>query len=429
MGKKTICTAAFLAAAVLVFSKAPYETVETLDGSIFMGHTSAQDYTAKNAKTVFQTDSAIRVLPLNKINISEPEIYDLGRMPSLEWENWFAIHPEYVNMDNGGKKTVKLHRINDPEKNYHSLGYILEKGPKYVKVYDIQAFSDIIQTDSIISTKYALRDPLALNGVINVITTKNNDVYKGQIVSQDNKNIGIKTDMGYVTLVPAQEIVSIEYLPLNPDFPLVEQADFIEEIITENGDYNGIIVSRVFKTGNDQKPYYEISDGLGHSKTKVNTKDIKSIRKRINKDYKPLLDAVVPEENAIVINGVKIDSIPFKNFKDSKMDLDGFILKKGAEPTKIKVKDGETVTLYMKNIDLNSKISLIKIEPRNFSSKEIAGPRYFFGYKELVDNARDIQKTATSKNGNKMTSYALTAGTYLIYRNNDKMAYLIKVEK
>lgn len=426
MRKKIMTAVVALATTAISFAEQPYETLETTDGSIYMGHTIGQDFKNKNPRSLFLSDSAILVTPMSKVISLTSESIRLEDLNSQEWKDWFKSHPSYIKTEENGRRVVKMHRIVQKGQENSGLVFLLEKSPTHLKYYSKNSRKDTILDKNIKSTIYALTDPRVQSGVTDIIYTSDNEFHKGQIVSQDNQFVGLKTEAGFVELIPNGSVVRTITTPLNPDQSLEEQVRYLDKLLTKEGSFTGIITERNIKPGNEVDPYYVIYDIKDKISQKVNLKDISGLAKIKNDKYSPIAVVVLEDEEDILANGVKLNSINYVPYSDAKRGLNGLVIKEKNRATKLNSLS-ESLNLYMRDMDLNSMIYLIKVSPLELNDKDLKSVIYF-SYQELLDKARVPSKKSISKNGNKIVSYTLTPGIYLLYRSNDKKAFLINLE-
>ena len=430
MSFKLLSTVVALATTVSAFAAEPFETIETNDGSVYMGHTSGQLLDSRTPTTYFVTDSAIRVVPANKILSASPVTLGLDEISSEAWRNWFAAHPKLVRIDRNGRKTVVMHRVDVKGKGHSGLVFLLEKGPKHYKFYTNDNARDTICDDSIKTITYATRDALDLNGTKDEITTVNGSRYEGQIAMLTKRDgeyyTGIRNSAGTIELIPNREIAQKRVMALNPDQLLIEQVPYLDEFDLDSP-VTGIITMRNGRPSDKSKPYYMVYDVNGGTEKRINMGDVKVIRRKHNDSYKPQKDVIITNDFDIMANAVPLTAALYDQYQDNKTGLDGFVLKDNVVPTRIVIENDEPVELQMRDLDVNNMLYVIQIDKRQLNDKDPKA-RYYFSYQDLVNRTRMPVKTFVSPNGNKMVSYALTNGTYLIYRNNDRAAFLINVE-
>lgn len=403
----------------------PSETLITNDGSVYMGRTLIQDPSSK--KITFEADSAIVVRPLEGgITLSPDEV--AVEVLSDEWKNWFAANPTYVKIDNNGAKTVVMHRIN-PDPNNLGHVFLLEQSPTFYKYYFIAngtRFS--ILNNNIDVIKFAPRNPLLLSGIVEEIEALDSNgrrnKIKGQVVRQDNKYVGIMNDNGTTILVPNHEIIQRRVLAYNTGQSFFEQVKYLDKV-EGNGTVTGYIVVRNYRPADNKEAYFTVrdTDGKDHN---ISIRNIKKVTRIGNKKYMPVRDAVITDDDQIVINSTNIPVINYDPYYDAETNLNGFVFDNNVKPAGIAIGHSDDIELHMRDNNENSTVTVIKISPRMLSDN---APElyYFFSYEDLLDDAIRPCKISKTKNGNKTIAYNLDPGTYIIYRNKDKKVYFFEI--
>lgn len=413
-------------AAALAFAGAwaaqPAETVELANGTVLMGHTSRQNI--EKGTTLFRSDSALMVVPREKVSSIHREVKNLDKL-SEAWQNWFAVHPEYVSNDGAGKKTVTLHRITrkrDIDATDDVL--LLERSPKYVKYYTMSANTDTIVDDQVKLYSYARRDDLDLTGIVMEIITTDGSTYRGQLVQENRDGVGVLTDENIVEVVPNDKVASKRFSGFDTEAPIEEQIEFLDlvSIDAEKGEatsHTGIITLKNYVPGGKKAAYLTVFDPNSGSSHNVDMAKVKTIAKNRNTFYKPRRDVRVEADTTMLVNGIAVKPVKYSASENK----DEFMLATTAATV---VKDEDNVLrLQMRDCRNNQNVTLIPVKERQ-QKKDVK--RYYFSFKELYNNAIPCDRTV-SRNGIATLTFDAAPGTYLVYRQADRKAFLIRVEK
>ncbi|MCH5230517.1 MAG: hypothetical protein J1F43_01825 [Muribaculaceae bacterium] len=424
MNKLLMTVATLMVATPYIFATQPLEKIQLKDGSVYMGHTIQQIFDGKNSKTIFFTDSVYKTVPKGQVSSMRYERQNLENLTSENWKNWFNAHPQLTAIDEKGNREVVLYRINLEGERNSVQAFLLEKSPDTYKFYIIEATRDTIPDDEIALISYAQRDPLDVNGIVDEITTVDDDKYTGQIVSWNNDFTGLLTAEGTVEYIPNDKIARKAIAPLNPNLPLVEQVEFLDIV---EGDYNieGIIILRNRRPSIDKEPYYTILNSSEREED-MKMEDVKSIKRSKNGRYKPLRDIILGREDDILVNGLQTDSVLNEAYKNDKANYNGFKLSENANPIVVPSTDDSSLDLIVADNSLNNDLYLIPITKKTILPNDQSS-NYYFTYEDLVKENIRPRSVETTKFGNKKISYNLRAGLYLIYRKNDNSSYLIQV--
>lgn len=421
---KILAVGAIMASTAHAFARQPYETINTKDGSTYMGHTS-QQLLGENSKTVFAIDSAIMVVPVEKVNNIFSEKRDIANFTSEDWKNWFNAHPQFITINSEGNKSVVMHKVTLEGESAPKQAFLLEKSPKNYKFYVIGNYRDTIPDEEIENIIYSTRDFLDLNGVIDEIITVEGDTYVGQICRWSPDYTGLLNEEGTIEMIPNDKIAQKRIKSFNPQQDLIDQIPYLDEVEGDDFRISGIIILRNRRPSNNKKPYYTIWNDSYYGEDNKNMEEVKSIKKKINTKYNPQKDFYV-DEGVILANGETLSQISNEVYENKKANFKGFKIPELVIPNSIKKMDNDELELVMKDNGLNNTFYIIPIRKRIIPGSETEN--YYFTYEDLVNNNINPEESLITKTGNQKLKYKLNYGEYLIYRNNDKTSYLISIE-
>ena len=163
-------------------------------------------------------------------------------------------------------------------------GYIAIQIPGKQIVFKSGDQINVFEWKDIRSIQYVPHNPEQETGLIDIIETRDNKVYRGQITGQTfGESVIINTDNGYVT-VYNNNIKTQKKEKLSPDYSLFEQAPY-ENIVTTNKEkVTGVIIHQDY--GNDTEDPYMIVMTDSHMPKRLLVADIEQIARHPNKQYK-----------------------------------------------------------------------------------------------------------------------------------------------
>lgn len=428
-------SAALALAGAAVWAAEPAQTLEMADGSVYMGHTSSKDY--KKKMTQFRYDSAFVVSPREGLTLSRNEM-KYEKLPEA-WQNWFAVHPQYVRTDANGNRSVNLHRLVD-KNGVASTVFLFSRSPKEVKYYTLSAGTVNLSDNDVKVYKYGKRDELDLTGLVTEIRTTDGQTVRGQLVQESSEGKGILTDNCVVEVVPIDKIASIRLTGLDPESGIENQVEFLELINVaseknERSSYTGIITEFNYRTGGKPDQYVIIYDPNepNSSGSKVYFDRLLTKSKSPNSFYAPLRDVRVTNDTTLIVNGVELIPTKFEQVDDKeefKVSADSLTFES------VKPVDGKVV-LSARNNSFNQKFILISIKKlkvdaakkkgKNKKDKEESHYIYRFRYSDLLNNDI-VGNRKVSRNGVANITYTgLPDGTYLLFNQTNKKTYLFSI--
>lgn len=395
----------------------PKETLEMADGSVYMGHTSRQNLV--EGKFQFLYDSATIVLPRKDVSSLTRSQTDFDRLPEA-WKNWFAGRPQYIQFDSDGKRSVNLYRLVDKD-GINTNVFLFSRSPEYIKYYTLNAGSASLADNDIKIVRYGRRDELDITGIVTEIETVDGETVRGQLVEDGVEGKGILTDEYVVEIIPADKIASLRRLPLDPDSGIENQIEFLDQIsVKASADqptsYTGIITYMNYRTDGKPDPYIVVYDPNKPEKegSRVASASLVSKSKAPNPFYAPLRDFPVASDDAMYVNGEEMTAAPFIQ-NEQKFSVEA----EKIDPMVVTPDDGNVV-LVMRNVDSNSRITLIPIKKQTKWKKSY----YRFDYGNLFEHAIPGTRKV-SRNGVASITYSgLADGVYLVFNQDNKKIYL-----
>lgn len=407
-------------AAVMAAGAVPPETVTLTNGTVYMGHTSVKNLTG--GYSAFMVDSAIIVVNDEDADCSPSD----RRLDELNqrWKAWFAVHPQYVKKLYDGSDYARMYSLSLKDRNVSDV-VLLEKGDNYMKYIDMTQSTVNVPDSVVLSYNYAPRGGLDISGVVDEVFTTDGKSYTGQILAESPRGLGILTDELVTEFVSWDKLRRTKKRPLYDRQAFDEQVEYYDNIRTKDGSRRGIITEINYKPGENDKPYYVVREKGSVNEFKVPFDDAQEISLVRNPDYKPLSDVRIESVNDILANGIKLNKVKYESFKG---DSNRFIIPADSIPMKIGVAKGDKLKVQMKEDAVNSgALYLIPLEaPAELPKSRDDKKYYFFSFNDLINKgSQPVRSISPYKNVT--LSYEIAPGTYLIYRQSDKSAYLITI--
>ncbi len=201
---------------------------------------------------------------------------------------------------------------------------LLEEG-SIIKYRSTEPVVKTFKMKDVSSIARPARDKHLQNGLLDEITTKNGRIFKGTIVNTEpGKSVRIESDGRIYTLL-ISDIVVQRRIPVDPEETIFVQSPLIENIYL-TGD-KGTIYDVVLIEQNFGKGTFDVID----RKNVINRgrlTDISSIRKEVNRDYKPRKEIYL-NPDSLYVNYQNVVSARFDGSKKEieLKNLDGSNLK------------------------------------------------------------------------------------------------------
>jgi len=272
-------------------------------------------------------------------------------------------------------------------------------------------------------------------GIVDIITTKKDEKFKGQIIEKDfGRQIIILTKDGFKERVDYSEIKTHERICLDDNRQIFEQARYRDVIICKDGmEIVGFMTKQYYGTNNSDN-YLEITTKKGV--VKVFNSDIIAIRNPLNPEYDGDTGS-----NTIYSNASQ-KSVAIKNIEDNYIMCDDqkVALKRSKEgierndtyvfttlnnQTELSAKsvNGKLI-VYCSNIDSRKNMILLPCSKEEIDDDDV-----------WAVNKKDLEskKIEPSKESKAISSklyqniYEVKNGTYLLYFPTDKLIASIHI--
>ncbi len=380
---------------------------------------------------------------ISEIYISDPDSYILkpyemkvSELPDA-WKKWVNENPQSVNRI-GDTESVTMYDIlrkeTDPSYQPSTVNMndiqnlqcvrILEKG-HILKCLDLKDTDYSVPASDIRLISRTTRGREILSGIIDVIETLDGKVIEGQIISQiPGDKISLATQDGLIEVIASEDIAKQKRKPLSKSQGIIEQSQFKDIIVTENGSYTGIIIEQNFV---DNPMFCILQDSEG-KKHKVDLISVKALKKEINQDYKLIRDIILAD-NEFSINGHSANIVTYKP-EVSQTDGDIVVVSfKREDIVELNLSEiNNQLNLRFKKRE-NNDFSLIMWESMNTKFKrkntEFDMP---FSYKQLVESTKSVKRAISPNNMVELTFEVSTSGYYLLYNSRDKIGLVVYIK-
>lgn len=418
-----------LFACILGIQAKSRETLYLKNGTILQGYIKKQILGESITFHIEQADITVDSRWLAKQ--TEEEV-DTSAIDIL-WKKWYKANHQQkpsssitmTKIQIADKSTIQRYIKNNKEDSLTMAfitRYYKEEDAVQVRVLEDGSdvrFIDLTQRDftfnisDIRSIAYSERDPLAINGIIDVIETNSGKIYKGTIIeSIIGKSYRMKTTNGVIQSISIDDISKIKKERLNTHLSITKQTPALDVI----DDIQGIITLQYF--GKDQSEDYLIITDTNDKGHKFSSKSVYDIKRIDNSSYEPLTDIVINNHetyfNQTIVYPLSLEknkqgryilsNEQTKNIKTINVDA----VKKELIVTMENKEDDEAYMLFPIKQNKNGRDSKF-----SFSAEEMIK---FIPYKnKLVSVANNLQLT-----------YKLEKGTYAFYKNNEFYFFTIK---
>lgn len=284
-----------------------------------------------------------------------------------------------------------------------SIGFIQENSeePIVVKWEDIS----YIEQDKLPTT--------LLSGINSVVTLKNDDVITGRII-EIYPGSKIRIDNGTEERVcDFSYIDNITKVVINENQPFEEQAYYLDVVYLKNNNkVKGFITKQIIGksiTVLDNKKKIQ----------NIELKDIVSLKREKNDDYKPVLDIVLTP-GQYMCDGI---NVKFQNLEPINsiyfVDVNGNMIKTGVD---------QEVIICANMIDKNANVlatkTLHQTEKKNLiGSKKLEYET--FTNDDFLKSSLVVEKSAVSKNGTTKLSFTPKEKGYYVLRINGVTGFIV----
>lgn len=311
---------------------------------------------------------------------------------------------------------------------------LLEKGDRF-RYVDLTPAYYSISLSSVKAIKRSPRKKTDLSGIIDIIETES-ETFEGQVTGQiPGQFILLDTEYGIIEAISSNRIISQKRKPLNQQQTLWEQSRFIDVISGQNNiSYKGILIEQNYgKTNVPGFVLIQDKDGNIHHEE---TKNITSISKELNSDYK-LIEDVILKEGELRINGEEAVWIDIESLYLLRSSVDASSAKQVESvlavtlPTDIvtvKLADTKQVVLDLPATNSDA-FRMVPMIPGTSDKKKENNVYYTFTYEEYFRGVNPTSKNVSPNNTLHLEFEVCQAGIYAIYDPSyKKVAALCKVE-
>lgn len=297
--------------------------------------------------------------------------------------------------------------------NSHQV-YLFEEGG-YFRFVDLTPKVTKFNMSDIYSIEYKERDKMALNGIVDVVelNTVSGTSYKGQIIEKVLGELTrIKTDDGIIHSILNSEIRCIKKERLNPNTPILNQAQFLDEV-------NGIRGLIICQNTSSAKPFIQILDENENQK-QFDTKEITTIKSIENKCYSPIHDIVIKGQE-VYFNRHEAMPVAYSKKKDYYNVIEDSL----ANIPKLNLDsiDGELV-VEMANMPGNTRVSLLPVTNFRVKGKK----NYYIPNDIFADGYVSDSSQSVSPNNTLRITYKVERGLYALYVSDKKKFYYCEVK-
>lgn len=393
----------------------PFEKVYLKNGSIVEGYISSQI----PGKSMKVTPTWVEVvIPDSCVSIANTEELEWAALPQ-EWQDWAKNNPDYVISKNN-KQYMTLHRLifrkNSEWSRFRHLVKITGRGElvRFVAPCKNDIASLEVYGDTVIKIERTLRDKEMLTGIVDIIETKTG-IMKGQIVEIiPGKSISIFNENG-IYQINVKDIKSQGREFLNSKQNWKQQVPYLDEVHTKTGVFCGLVTKQTYNQTENSFTFL----GLNNISEFIPVRDVISISKIKNADYKPLYQTNIAE-NEVVVCGKKTK---WSKIESNRLKMI-FASTKNAAHIDIDSISGHA-SIEMLNTAANKDI-------RVYRAKTIDKKNSFISLETSTIYEAEVPIKFVENEDNQTISYTLTkipAGYYIIQRMSDKKTAAIIIEK
>ena len=395
------------------------------NGIVVNGHIMQQTLGKDVTFSIEQTEASVCSNWASVSNLNKYESKDL----SSEWKRWLknnyqnyycgdslakltlgnlefpSVETVYKNNSTCRVDSSKIELLRSFFNNQMHRVLFLEEGDVY-RFIDKTQVTHTFNFSEIQSIRYQERNPMEINGILDVIEVKNGPIYKGQVIEKViGKLVKLKTEEGTIKNIISKEIVCQKKEGLNPDCSILEQAPFFDEIENERGviieQYNSYIT--FLSENNDEK--------------RIELKSVNQIRSKENPSYKSLLDILVADES-VYFNRKLVSSIICKKDKNGLYVIPDSIID-NKEEIVIETYPQELV-IEMADNDNNIDIFLFPIQKTE--------KKYSYTYEDMVNKRIHESDKKVTVNKTLRRMYKIRHGVYVLYIPKTEKTYICKIK-
>ncbi|MBQ9465497.1 MAG: hypothetical protein IJU62_00795 [Muribaculaceae bacterium] len=402
------------------------------DGSVLNGHMSSQRI-GQNIEIT--TSSATICIPDNGARVNE-RLEPIDKL-SQQWIDWADENDAWQIRE--GKKHLTMADISfttkDDERNWRTIESvrIIERG-NMIKYHECRTNHYVLKPAEIDRFVVDRRSSQQLTGTNVRYTLRDGRSVTGQYIELIlGKTRSIIDDNGIVYKFPVRDILKQEILPLHPDYTLLQQSEFLDEIeLKSQSPLKGVI-----SLYDDEKGYVTIESVHGGIQT-VRMDDIVCYRKTLNKDWVDIEDILL-EDGELLINRYTCDAQKLIE-RDNKIHFDvdsvltcsvpiaeaeNLLVETKIEANSLSSRDFVLLRLRDYTPDLKKEISAAA---KNKKAKPITAiRRYGFTYEDAFRGATRPVSRMTTPSGTTRLSFKLVVpvrkAIYAIYDSGTNQIY------
>ena len=404
-----IAAFAFAASFSICASAQNIEQLVCRDQSVYEGFIREQK--AGTSMSVFAEKATI-VIKKSNIRSTATRNINVDALSEV-WQQWVKENlPE-------GTTQIALKTFHCDDITYNDV-YVIEDG-SYVTILDLSKREYTIPWSNILSTTKTLRADNEFSGVNDVVRTKYDDKYVGQITEQClGQFVKMRTTDGKTVSISPNDLVSTAVVAINDKLPLFSQTRLLDIIEVDGQKMEGIIVSREF----GKILCLQLKDGRVRENPIGN---VTTYSKRVNPDYVSLTDREIAV-NEFYLDGEKaeMDTLLVRDI--------GFVLQ---DTTYINKKKGDKVLLEIAMKDIYHPVSAVKTVSKDVYKLNEEGKQDRSLGRETIIVAQYCDmvqsplqgKRSVSPLGNINVEYLFDEeGIYVIYIKGMDKGLVIKVE-
>ena len=271
--------------------------------------------------------------------------------------------------------------------------------------------------DSVAFIEQAARDKELIVGIVDIIETSRGSI-KGQIIKRtllERRSIVILKDNDETEEILNSEIQVQRKEKLNPNYSLFSQSEFLDVVVTKDGEFSGIITKQDF-TGSPTL-FLENENG---KEQKFLVSSINELRRKPNKQYSSI-KTFHPEPGNYYFNETSVNGVKTEKWKKDWTALDDNDVK---EAQVINLKDG-ILTIATDDNATNRKLMLLEVQ------QAAAGKTSRYAYSLADVEKGGIPYDTTKQDGKEAvwTYNSLKEGYYVLLIPGSDLVYVVNLVK
>lgn len=393
------------------------QVLKLKDGSVLNGYVYKQNGTDL---IEFKSDNATICKPSKDVvAISEIKPYKIKELDK-QWKEWSKKNKDQL----GGSEeepTIDLCDITLASGKVVEKVRVLEQGVNIIyceatpNTYSVK-WNDIERIDA------PKRANDLLSGIDVSYKLKSGVEYIGQYAGETYEMLSLYVDGKPKQSMNIMDVVKYSFKPHNPEQSIFEQSSLLDIIKSRSGsNYVGIITEKNYSTGKDSEDYFVIETKDDGSK-KVMISDITELLKTENKEYKPIKDIVLKNDQVLINRKeAKYVKVTEKNDVLTLEDCDKAIT--------LKMEKGKKLSVDVEfSADASEKVNfgpLIKVDEVKSKRKSI----FSFTYANLGKSGILPKSTTVSRKNILKSTYEIASpGVYALYNAQSNKAITFVVE-